>query len=84
MSSALTSAEVSPVAKARSGPRPRVGGPDLGRWGGPITVLSEDRLVSQRLEHADVDVTMRVYQRVTAQDDRAAADGLGRALGDES
>jgi integrase len=39
------------------------------------------KVVSQRLGHADVAVTMRVYQHVTAQDDRSAADALGRALG---
>ncbi len=39
------------------------------------------KVVTQRLGHADVAVTMRVYQHVTAQDDRAAADVLGRALG---
>jgi integrase len=42
------------------------------------------KVVTQRLGHADVAVTMRVYQHVTAQDDRAAADALGRALGGES
>ena len=41
------------------------------------------KVVSQRLGHADVAVTMRVYQHVTAQDDRAAADALGRALASE-
>ena len=39
------------------------------------------KVVTQRLGHADVAVTMRVYQHVTAQDDRAAAEALGRALG---
>ncbi|MDP2292973.1 MAG: site-specific integrase [Actinomycetota bacterium] len=39
------------------------------------------KVVTQRLGHADVAVTMRVYQHVTAQDDRAAADALGQALG---
>ena len=39
------------------------------------------KVVAQRLGHADVAVTMRVYQHVTAQDDQAAADALGRALG---
>lgn len=39
------------------------------------------KVVTQRLGHADVAVTMRVYQHVTAQDDQAAADALGRALG---
>jgi integrase len=39
------------------------------------------KVVTQRLGHADVAVTMRVYQHVTAQDDRAAADALGKALG---
>jgi integrase len=38
------------------------------------------KVVAQRLGHADVAVTMRVYQHVTAQDDRSAADVLGRAL----
>jgi integrase len=38
------------------------------------------KVVSQRLGHADVAVTMGVYQHVTAQDDRAAADALSRAL----
>lgn len=38
------------------------------------------KVVTQRLGHADVAVTMRVYQHVTAQDDRAAAKALGRAL----
>lgn len=38
------------------------------------------KVVSQRLGHADVAVTMRVYQHVTAQDDRAAADALGDAF----
>ena len=40
------------------------------------------KVVTQRLGHADVAVTMRVYQHVTAQDDRDAAEALGRALGD--
>lgn len=39
------------------------------------------KVVTQRLGHADVAVTMRIYQHVTAQDDRAAADAMGRALG---
>jgi integrase len=39
------------------------------------------KVVSQRLGHADVAVTMRVYQHVTHTDDRAAADALGKALG---
>jgi len=39
------------------------------------------KVVTQRLGHADVAVTMRVYQHVTAQDDATAADVLGRALG---
>jgi integrase len=38
------------------------------------------KVVTQRLGHADVAVTMRIYQHVTAQDDRAAAEALGRAL----
>jgi integrase len=38
------------------------------------------KVVAQRLGHADVAVTMRIYQHVTAQDDRSAADVLGRAL----
>ena len=38
------------------------------------------KVVTQRLGHADVAVTMRVYQHVTAQDDVSAADALGRAL----
>lgn len=38
------------------------------------------KVVSQRLGHADVAVTMRVYQHVTRQDDQAAADALARAL----
>lgn len=45
------------------------------RAGQPIKV------VTQRLGHADVAVTMRVYQHVTAQDDRAAANALGQMLG---
>jgi integrase len=39
------------------------------------------KVVSQRLGHADVAVTMRVYQHVTAHDDQRAADTLGRLLG---
>lgn len=39
------------------------------------------KVVTQRLGHADVAVTMRIYQHVTAQDDAAAADALSRALG---
>jgi integrase len=39
------------------------------------------KVVTQRLGHADVAVTIRVYQHVTAQDDADAADALGRALG---
>ncbi len=39
------------------------------------------KVVSQRLGHADVAVTIRIYQHVTAQDDRQAAEALGRALG---
>ena len=42
------------------------------------------KVVAQRLGHADVAVTMRVYQHVTAQDDRSAADATGRALGGEN
>lgn len=38
------------------------------------------KVVSQRLGHADVAVTMRIYQHVTAQDDRAAADAIAKAL----
>ena len=38
------------------------------------------KVVSQRLGHADVAVTMRIYQHTTAQDDRAAADALAHAL----
>jgi integrase len=38
------------------------------------------KVVTQRLGHADVAVTMRIYQHVTAQDDRQAADALERAL----
>jgi len=39
------------------------------------------KVVAQRLGHADVAVTMRVYQHITSQRrDQAAADGLGRAL----
>src|SRR3954454_22007078 len=34
------------------------------------------KVLAQRLGHADVAVTMRVYQHVTAYDDRAAADVL--------
>ena len=39
------------------------------------------KVVAQRLGHADVAVTMRVYQHVTAEDDQAAADVLGHVLG---
>lgn len=39
------------------------------------------KVVTQRLGHADVAVTMRVYQHTTAQDDQAAAAAIGRALG---
>lgn len=39
------------------------------------------KVVTQRLGHADVAVTMRIYQHTTAQDDQDAADALGRALG---
>ena len=35
------------------------------------------KVVAQRLGHADV----AVYQHVTAQDDQAVADALGRPLG---
>ena len=42
------------------------------------------KVVSQRLGHADVAITMRVYQRVTRQDDQVAADALGRALAGDS
>jgi integrase len=42
------------------------------------------KVVSQRLGHADVAVTMRIYQHVTAQDDQAAADALARAFAGES
>jgi integrase len=41
------------------------------------------KVVSQRLGHADVAVTMRVYQHVTRQDDQVAADAVARALGQE-
>ncbi len=37
------------------------------------------KVVTQRLSHADVAVTMRVYQHVTAHDGRAAAEALGTA-----
>lgn len=39
------------------------------------------KVVSQRIGHADVAVTMRVYQHVTTQDDQQAAEVLSRALG---
>jgi integrase len=39
------------------------------------------KVVTQRLGHADVAVKLRMYQHAAAQDDRAAADALGRALG---
>lgn len=39
------------------------------------------KVVSQRLGHADVAVTMRVYCHVTAPDNQAAADTLGALLG---
>lgn len=38
------------------------------------------KVVSERLGHADVSVTMRVYQHVTTTDDQAAADALAQAL----
>ena len=38
------------------------------------------KVVSQRLGHADVAVTMRIYQHVTAQDDQAAADAIAAAF----
>lgn len=41
------------------------------------------KVVSQRLGHADVAVTMRVYQHVAAQDDQAPVEAAGRALGGE-
>ena len=37
--------------------------------------------MSTRLGHADVAVTMRIYQHVTAADDPAAADAQARAFG---
>jgi integrase len=40
------------------------------------------KVVSQRLGHADVAITMRVYQHVTLADDQDAADTLAAALGD--
>jgi integrase len=46
------------------------------RAGVPVMV------VTQRLGHSDVAITMRVYQHTTAQDDHAAAAAIGRALGD--
>ncbi len=36
------------------------------------------KVVSQRLGHADVAVTMRAYPHVTRQDDQAAAEALAR------
>ena len=39
------------------------------------------KMVSERLGHADVAITMRTYQHVTQHDDRAAAEVLGRILG---
>jgi integrase len=42
------------------------------------------KVVAQRLGHADMAVTMRVYQHVTAQDDRAAAEVLERALANQN
>ena len=42
------------------------------RW----VAMSSVEVVNQRLDHADVAVTMRVQQHVTQQDDQAAADGL--------
>jgi integrase len=38
------------------------------------------KVVSQRIGHADVAVTMRIYQHVTAQDDQAAADAIAAAF----
>lgn len=38
------------------------------------------KVVSERLGHADVSVTMRVYEHVTTTDDQAAADALAQAL----
>jgi integrase len=38
------------------------------------------KVVSNRLGHADVAVTMRVYQHVTAADDQLAAEALSRAF----
>jgi integrase len=38
------------------------------------------KLVSQRLGHADIAVTLRVYTHVTAQDDEEAANALGAVL----
>ena len=39
------------------------------------------KVVSERLGHADVAVTMRVYQHVSPADDQHAADVLGNVLG---
>ena len=39
------------------------------------------KMVSERLGHSDVAITMRTYQHVTQNDDRAAAEVLGRVLG---
>jgi integrase len=41
------------------------------------------KVVSQRPGHADVAVTMRIYQHVTAQHDQNAADVIGKLLGAE-
>ena len=39
------------------------------------------KVVSQRLGHVDVSITLGIYQHVTPADDQAAADALGRLLG---
>lgn len=63
------------LALAPAHGRGDAGGDELLRAGVPV------KAVTERLGHADVAVTMRVYEHATAQDDQAAADALARALG---
>jgi integrase len=42
------------------------------------------KVLSQRLGHADVTVTLRVYDHVLPGDDRAAADLVAAALAEKS
>jgi integrase len=47
-----------------------------------LRAMVPTKVVSERLGHANVGITLSVYAHITAQDDQAAADALGVALGE--